>query len=100
MSEENHVFIFRESNVQIRHYQNLPMQYKNIFLQSKIENFQLKMFDIFLIFAQNINCRGGSNEYQQSMFWSKNKNQRTNGPVNAHLSLLHIPINMFEYYGI
>ena len=28
------------------------------------------------------------------------KNQRTNGPVNAHLSLLHIPINMFEYYGI
>ena len=28
------------------------------------------------------------------------KKQRTNGPVNAHLSLLHIPINMFEYYGI
>ena len=27
-------------------------------------------------------------------------NQRTNGPVNAHLSLLHIPINMFEYYAI
>ena len=27
-------------------------------------------------------------------------NQRTNGPVNAHLSLLHIQINMFEYYGI
>ena len=27
-------------------------------------------------------------------------NQRTSGPVNAHLSLLHIPINMFEYYGI
>ena len=24
-------------------------------------------------------------EYPQSMFWSKNKNQRTNGPVNAHL---------------
>ena len=48
---------------------------------------------IFLIFAQNIDCgyileppcRGGSNEYPQSMFWSKNKNQRTNGPVNAHL---------------
>ena len=27
-------------------------------------------------------------------------NQRTNGPVNAHQSMLHIPINMFEYYGI
>ena len=51
------------------------------------------MFDIFLIFAQNMDCgytlepprRGSSNEYPQSMFWSKNKNQRTNGPVNAHL---------------
>ena len=31
-------------------------------------------------------------------FWSIN--QRTNGPVNAHLSLLHISINTFEYYGI
>ena len=30
----------------------------------------------------------------------KKLDQRTNGPVNAHLSLLHIPINMFEYYGI
>ena len=51
------------------------------FLSFKIENFQLKKFDIFLIFAQNIDCgytlgpprRGGSNEYPQSMFWSKNK---------------------------
>ena len=54
------------------------------FLASKIENFQLKNFDIFLIFAQNIDCgytlepprRGGSNEYPQSMFWSKNKKNR------------------------
>ena len=54
------------------------------FLASKIENFQLKNFDIFLIFAQNIDCgytlepprRGGSNEYTQSMFWSKNKKNR------------------------
>ena len=37
----------------------------------------------FLIFAQNIDCgytleltsRGGSKEYSQSMFWSKNKKQ-------------------------
>ena len=41
------------------------------------------MFDIFLIFAQNIDCgytleprRGGSNEYPQSMFWSINKKNR------------------------
>ena len=39
---------------------------------------------MFLIFAQNIDCgytlepprRGGSNEYRQSMFWSKNKKNR------------------------
>ena len=55
------------------------------FLALKTENFQLKnfdiYFDIFLIFAQNIDCgysleppwRGGSNEYPQPMFWSKNK---------------------------
>ena len=63
------------------------MQYTEIFLALKIENFQLKFFDIFLIFAQNIDCgytlepprrggRGGSNEYPQSMFWSKNKKNR------------------------
>ena len=70
------------------------MQYTEIFLALKIENFQLKKFDIFLFFfAQNIDCgytlepprQSGSNEYPQSMFWSKNKNKRTNGPVNAHL---------------
>ena len=44
---------------------------KQMFLALKFEKFQLKMFDIFLIFAQNIDCgyslepppRGGSNEY-------------------------------------
>ena len=60
------------------------MQYTEIFLALEIENFQLKKFDIFLIFAQNINCgytlepprQGGSNEYPQSIFWSKNKKNR------------------------
>ena len=32
------------------------MQYTEIFLTLKIENFQLKNSDIFLIFAQNIDC--------------------------------------------
>ena len=32
------------------------MQYTEIFLALKIENFQLKKSDIFLIFAQNIDC--------------------------------------------
>ena len=45
------------------------------------ENFNWKIFDIFLIFAQNCgyslerHC-GGSNEYPQSMFWSKNKKKK------------------------
>ena len=64
--------------------ENLSMQYIEILLALKIENFQLKNFDIFLIFAQNIDCgytlepprRGGSNEYPQSMFWSKIKKNR------------------------
>ena len=54
------------------------------FLSSKTENFLRKKIDIFLIFAQNIDCgytlepprRGGSNEYPQSMVWSKNKKNR------------------------
>ena len=66
------------------HYENMPMQYTKNFSALKIENSQLKIFDIFLIFAQNIDCgytlepprQGGSNEYPQSMFWSKNKKNR------------------------
>ena len=60
------------------------MQYTEIFKVVKNENFPKKKIDIFLIFAQNIDCgymlepprRGGSNEYPQSMFWSKNKKNR------------------------
>ena len=49
---------------------------------TKNENFQIKNSDIFHISAQNIDCGylleppqpGGSNEYPQSMFLSRNKN--------------------------
>ena len=65
------------------HYANTPMQYTAIFHGCKNVHFQMKIFNIFLIFAQNIDCGytlepphlGGSNEYPQSMFWSKNKNK-------------------------
>ena len=64
------------------------------FLALKIANFQLNIFDIFLIFAQNINCgyklepprRGGSNEFPQSMFWSKNKKNRYT-PANPSFTI-------------
>ena len=66
------------------HYKKLPMQhvqYTEIFKVVKNENFQWKNFDIFLVFAENIDCgyklkrprQGGSSEYSQSIFWSKNK---------------------------
>ena len=66
------------------HYENLPMQYTEKFFGCKNEIFQWTNFNIFLIFAQNIDCgytlepprRGGSNEYPQSMFWSKNKKNK------------------------
>ena len=63
------------------HYENMPMQNTEIIFGCENENFHWKHFDIFLILAQNIDCRytleplgrGGSNEYPQSMFWNKNK---------------------------
>ena len=67
---------------------------KEIFLALKIEHFLLKNFDIFLIFAQNIDCgytleppsRGSFNEYTQSMFCSKNKKNRYT-PANPSFSM-------------
>ena len=66
----------------------MPMQYTctctSIFHLAVNDNFQMKngVRYFFLIFAQNIGCggytlelphRGGSNEYPQSMFESRNK---------------------------
>ena len=64
----------------------LPLKRKNTQKKdnrcpTKTENFQIKNSDIFHISAQNIDYgyslepprRGGSNEYPQSMFSSKNK---------------------------
>ena len=75
----DHHLILRTSKLSL-HYKNSVHEYKEIFKGLKNENFQQKIFDIFLIFAQNIDCghtfellhRAGSNEYpQSSMFWSK-----------------------------
>ena len=64
------------------------------FFSCKNRKFHQKMFDICLIFAQNIDCgymldqprRGGSNEYPQPMFWIKNKKIRYT-PANPSLSI-------------
>ena len=63
------------------HYENMPIQIYRKSLTPKNENFQIKNANIFLISAQNLDCgyslepprRGGSNEFQQSMFLSRNK---------------------------
>ena len=64
-------------------YEHDPFRtiYREFFQLSKLKNSLKKKIDIFNIFAQNIDYgymlkpprRGGSNEYPQSMFWSKNK---------------------------
>ena len=62
------------------HYENTPIQIHWKFYHPKMAIFQIKNSDIFHISAQNIDCgysleppcRGGSNEYQQSMFLSRN----------------------------
>ena len=61
------------------HYENTPVQiYWKFYKQKKFSD---KNSDIFHISAQNIDCgysleplrRGGSNEYPQSMFLTRNK---------------------------
>ena len=62
------------------HYENMPIQIYRKFYHQKMAIFQIKISDIFHISAQNIDCgyslepprRGGSNEYPQSMFLSRN----------------------------
>ena len=56
-------------------------KYIENFTTKQLANFQIKNSNIFHISAQNIDCgyslepprRGGSNEYPQSMFLSRNK---------------------------
>ena len=64
-----------------KNYENTPIQIHWKFYHKKKAFFRIKIFDIFHISAQNIDCgyslelprRGGSNKYPQSMFLSRNK---------------------------
>ena len=63
------------------HYENMNIQIHWKFYHQKMAIFQIKNSDIFQFSAQNIDCgyslelphRGGSNEYPQSLFLSRNK---------------------------
>ena len=69
------------------HYENTPMQYQRIFSALKLQISLGNKCDMFNIFAQNIDRRGGSNEYPQSMFWIKNKKNICT-PVNPIFTVL------------
>ena len=61
------------------HYKNMPIQIYRKFHLQKLKILQTRNSDIFHSSPQNIDCgtrqkrRGGSNEYPQSMFLSRNK---------------------------
>ena len=44
------------TNTSSSHYENMPMQYLAIFHSCKTDNFQMKNVNIFLIFAQKLDC--------------------------------------------
>ena len=64
----------------------MPTQIYWKFNHKNNENFQTKNSDMFHISSQNIDCgysleppwRGGSNQYPQSMFLSRNKKTNVN----------------------
>ena len=67
--------------LQCTQYENTPIQIYRKFHFQKLKIFRKKNSDMFHISAQNTDCgysleppqRGGSNEYPQSMFLSRNK---------------------------
>ena len=64
---EARVFLAHKSDVykfSIDHYDNMPMQYSAIIHDCKNENFYRKYYDIFQIFAKNID-RGDTLEPPQ-----------------------------------
>ena len=79
----NHQKVWKKITIKSLPYTLRKHAYSNIWriLPPKNENFPMKNSDIFLISAQNTDCRyslepprwGCSNEYPQSMFLSRNK---------------------------
>ena len=77
INDRLYLYLFSETSILSIHFENMPMQYTDIFKVVKPVKFSVDFFfEIFLIFAQNIDCgyslepprRGGSNVYPQSMF--------------------------------
>ena len=81
MSFSKYNGLYRFDHTCPRHYEYMPIQIYRKFHFRKTEKLQIKISDIFHISAQNIDCgysleppqRGGSNEYPQPTFLSRNK---------------------------
>ena len=56
------------------HYENTPMQYTATFHCCKNVHFQMKFFNVFLIFAQNIACEAVLTSTYNLCFGAKIKN--------------------------
>ena len=82
--------------LKLGHYENLPMQYTEKLSSIKNKKKFIGKTWLILMFAQNIDCgytlepprRGDSNEYPQSTFWNKNKNNRYT-PANPSFFFLY-----------
>ena len=74
------------------------------FLAVKNENFQQKKFDIFLIFAQNIDCgytlelpqRGSSNEYPHEAVLMSTHNLCLGAKIRKIGLPLHTPVLLYK----
>ena len=71
------------------------MQYSEIFF-----SFHQKMFDDskYRLWVHVTPRRGGSNEYPQSMFWTKNKKNR-HTPANLSVTVEKWGIRGYTFYG-
>ena len=67
---------------------NTPMQYKCDFGALKFGNFHMKKCDIFLVFAQNINCGYTKEPLHFSIIYVlEQKKKKMNTPVNPSFTI-------------
>ena len=76
----------------------MPMQYTEILKFLKNENFSVDIVGFIFCSKHRLLGRGGSNEYPQSMFWSKNKK---NGytPANPSFTILKWGSREYTLHG-
>ena len=87
------------------HYENKPVQIYWKFNNPKNWKFSDKNSDILQISAENIDCgyslepprRGGSKEYPQAMFLSKNKKNNVY-PCKPHFYFINLGLKGGQYY--